>query len=247
MTGKLKTGALALLLAAAPLAASASTYLAEAVVADDFIDAVGDGTASVIAIETPAAEAPLTGDLADLVGAGAIIAGTIDATGAVTDGGLAFASGATTSTLAISNSGSSPIVVGIVLEWVLNVSALGGAEAQAGLILSPGTGSGALFSYDPLDVLFEEVLLADLSDPFADSVGTMSFDLTLAPSESTVIGLLLDARGYADAGLTDFGAFADAALAVASVREDIAPIPLPAALPLLLAGLGGLALLRRRA
>lgn len=243
---RLRIGALAFLLLAAPGAATASTYLAEGFVTDDFADVLEDGVASVIATETPAAGAPETGDLGALVGAGPIVAGTVDATGNSGEAGFAFASGATTSILSVANTGANPIVVSIGLDWFLDISALGGAEALAGLTLAPGTGSAALFSYDPLDVLFEKDLLADLAAPYVGSSGSTSFDVTLAPSESTVIGLLLDASGFADSAQADFGVFADASLTVAGVRDDVAPVPLPAALPMLLAGLGGLALLRRR-
>ena len=246
MTNSLRTAALAAILAAVPLAASASTFLAEGAVHDEFADALDGGLADALAIETPAEGGALAGDLAGLVGTE--IAGSSSAEGDTGDGdtGFAFASAGTTSVLRVENSGAAPIVVSYRLDWSVDASAGGVGWATASVQLATGTGDASGFVWDPLDLIFAAVAGADATSLFDSDGGGFEAMLRLAPLETVTLGLLVDAVGFADAldgGRGDFLAFADASVMVL----DIATVPLPATLPMLLAALGGLGLARRRA
>ena len=59
-------------------------------------------------------------------------------------------------------------------------------------------------------------------------------------------GVLLATGDTLDAGLIDFTSNPDAFDLLTIEISQVAPVPLPASLPLLLAGLGGVAVLRRR-
>jgi hypothetical protein len=87
-----------------------------------------------------------------------------------------------------------------------------------------------------LDLDFNGVILRDAGGALPDFRGLTRTSGTLSP----------EVRVEADAIFFDLSGDTAGPGAFATYEVDLAPIPLPAGLPLLLAGLGGLALLRRK-
>ena len=120
------------------------------------------------------------------------------------------------------NETESELVASLVVEYTLSASAsvddpsTENASSEISFVFSPGD-----FSADG----FIDTLSFDASNPGSDTVsGVFQTDLVLEPSSNQLLTINLAGEASATA----------------------APIPVPAALPLMIAALGGLALLRRR-
>ncbi|MEM9710489.1 MAG: VPLPA-CTERM sorting domain-containing protein [Pseudomonadota bacterium] len=72
------------------------------------------------------------------------------------------------------------------------------------------------------------------------------FDLAAGPTSDTVAVNISATLAGALTSIFSAPNLTGAEFGIASTNPDLAPVPLPAAMPLLLAGLGGLVLLRRR-
>lgn len=114
-----------------------------------------------------------------------------------------------------------------------------GSRAGFFLYWNEGLGVNRLFATDdladPNGSL--QLLFADQSDTLTGVPG--AFDLNLSDGD----GARTDLFPEANANLAELGAYGAQNF---TFVDQVAPVPLPAGLPLLLAGLGGFALLRRR-
>ena len=128
------------------------------------------------------------------------------------------------------------------------VSNTGGNPASVDLFAYPGDGIVSILDFDAAGTQ-----VFDGTTPFGGVAGdTRVFAFSdLTPVSDALAGDLLTLRLETDSFASVlFAALENATLDPASLSvtydAPMAPIPLPAGLPLLLAGLGGLALLRRR-
>jgi hypothetical protein len=120
------------------------------------------------------------------------------------------------------NETNDDILLPFTLSWDLSVfstglTPVGAADAQLGAF--------AAFDDAVFEILLDETLTSANGGAFA-LMGAQSFDVLVRAQDFASIELALDGEGFA---------------------TSVAPVPLPAGLPLLAAGLGALALLRRRA
>ncbi|ARE41167.1 hypothetical protein RGUI_3026 [Rhodovulum sp. P5] len=252
MKNALTRGAAVALLAALPVAAAASgidaTYAISGSVFDETTDSLGDAFA--FAVADPAALSPSvldSGDLADIVGEPDIFEAWNFAEGDATFGDFAFASAATTSVLSITNNGPAAIVVTYQARWLVDFDVAGNGFASAGFVVSSGTGDADSFAPDAggteADVTYD-------TDSVPGATGSVQFQRTIAGAETLSVALEAGAEGFADyADLFD-STFLSDARAYMSVVDVTAvqpnPVPLPTTLPLMVVGMGGLMLLRRR-
>lgn len=228
--GTIAAAALAVLatIPAAGAATLSASYEIDAAIWDAGTYSTGAGHALALPDLELAPGVAASGDLADL--AGAVVADYGSVVGdAADDGDLAESRVGSDVFLTIFNTGDVAIEVTFLASWDYIVDSFGaGADALASLWLFAG-------AEDLLDEAFS-----------ADASGSIEFSRIILPSDFLLIGLLADLEGAADgqSGYSSYLISAFTELGVVSVAP-VAPVPLPATLPLLLAGLGGLALRRR--
>lgn len=139
----------------------------------------------------------------------------------------------------------------ILIDWKkADQGGFFGCVAQAGLAISQVSGvladdSGA-WCHDPANNVTELARAATLGDTGWVSNQTYTFDLTFTENliEVFVNGVLeLSVAGVFGNGSFGFYNYSQATVRYAGIQEEILPpseVPLPAALPLMLAGLAGL-------
>lgn len=223
----------------APVAAEAASfdYLGRFVLSLDAANVVGPaGDATVSPFNNSDSDFGANGNAAATASANSILSGAV-ATAEISGSGSAsgapfgsaFAKGFSLFDLEITNGSSTESVfLPFILDYQISASALGGgafSEAFANI--------GGLVTYGPNseftafdDTLSLSTTTGDMTDLLSGSFG---FTLEIAPGDFAFIAASLDAEGSA-----------------LDTSVNVAPVPLPAGLPLLVGGLGALALLRRR-